>query len=722
MAEDYADPEDINEPVDNAEEDAAERKKPTAAKLLSFLDNENPNLATTLDEDQLTDIATKVIEGYELDDGSREDWKKRNEEGLKLASLFIDGPKDSPFPGASNVKAPLITTAALQFNARAYPALIKTDRVAKGKVNGHDPKGEKAKRAERVSEHMSWQLLTEMPEWEEDTDRLTLIVAISGVIFRKHYWDPALGRQCSRLILADRFVYNYKARSIEDCPRISEELPLYPSEIEERIRDGRFLDFDYEYATPDENGKTDEDGPQMFIEQHRLLDLDGDGYGEPYVVTVHKEQRKVCRIVPNFDHDSVRVTEDGRVAAIRKREYYTKFVFFQSPDGGAYGMGLGSLMGATTEAVNTVINEMIDSGHLANTQGGFISSSAGIREKSFKFSRGEFKVVNTSGIPMSQAIMPMSFPGPAPTLFQLLGLLMEFAKDISSTKDVMTGDTGGKVMAPTTTLALIEQGMQVFSAIFKRLHKAMGKELQLHARLNYENLTPEAYNAFFDDAEQQYDPKADYDLKSMDITPVSDPSVATSMQKMAKAQVAREIGAGKPWINQPELDRRAFEAAEVPDIDKLFVPPPQPDAKLEAFKEAIQNMTLLELKTKIEKLETEATKNDTASLLNIASAAAAEAGEQSNAYLTLLKFFEAEHNMEQGIAGQQAGPASGPGGLPGMAGEPSDPMGNGAPEGAGDGLGGVGAGAGIPTPDIPASGPIGPDSGATPPSAPQGAM
>jgi chaperonin GroES len=684
-------------------EEGAEQEQPPAAKLLSFLSI--PNLATTLDEQKLSEISGKAIDGYKLDLASCSEWKERNEKGIELATLIAGEDKDYPFKGAANVKYPLITVGALQFNARAYPAIIQGDRVCKVKVNGHDgpitdpqsgqvirPGGLKATRAERVSEHTSWQLTSEMPEWEEDTDRLTLLVSITGAMFRKRYWDPTLSRQCSRLLTPDRLVINYRSRSLEDVPRISERLSLYPYEIQERIRDGRFVEFEYGQAQPDPEDKNaqsgdDEDAPHEFIEQHRLLDLDEDGYAEPYIVTVHLATEKVCRIVPNFDADSVRVTPEGKVAAIRKRDFYVKYLFFPSPDGGAYGMGFGSLLKSTNEAINTTLNEMLDAGHLSNTQGGFISASAGIREKTFRFSRtpGEFKVVNTT-LPLNQAIMPLPFSGPSATLFQLLGLLIEQGREISSTKEILTGDTGGKVMQPTTVMALIEQGMKVYNAIVKRIFRSVKRELEMHARLNAEHLSAEVYNQFFDGPEP-YDPKADYDLKSMDISPVADPSVSTATQKMARANVIRELAGppgSKPWINYIEVDKRAFGAADVEDMDALFMPPPQPDPFVDAMKE----MNLLELKATIEKLETEVTKNDTASLLNIANAAAAEAGEQTNAYAMLLKYFQAEHGMER----DNAQVPGGPGGLPGMAGEPGDEMGAGPLPPPGNGNSGAGAG------------------------------
>lgn len=681
MADAYADDE-----IEQDAEAAPAQEITPAEKLQAILVAKNlaADLAEQPDGDQkLAEIARLAIDGYELDDRSRADWKKRNTAAMDLAML-LGGDKDYPFHKASNVKYPLLTTAALQFNARAYPAIVQGDRVAKCKVNGHDADGSKAKRGSRVSEHMSWQLTSEMPEWEEDTDRLLLIAPIVGSVFRKRYFDPTLGRQCSRLVTADRLVMNYRARSIKDVPRISEEMMLYPYEIEERIRDGRFVEFVYGDApadTDDPNAaESDEQTPHKFIEQHRLLDLDGDDYPEPYIVTIHLETEKVCRIVPNFTAKTVRVTEDGRVAAIRKQDYYTQYTFLPSPDGGIYGMGLGWLLLSTNEAINSTMNLMMDAGHLANIQGGFISATAGLKERTFRLKMGEFKVVQSSG-PINSAIMPVTFPGPSEVLFKLLGLLIEQGREVSSTKDVLTGDTGGKVMAPTTTLALIEQGMKVFNAIFKRIHRAVKHELDLHARINEEHLTPEAYNAFFDGPEQ-YDPKADYNSADMNISPVSDPSVSTQMQKLAKAQVIAEIAQDNPLVNPMEATKRRFEAAEIEDVESLLMKPPEPDPAELAFADAMKKMTLQEMVAKIGRIETQ-------SLNDIASAEAAEEGQQLSLYDAYLRTLQAEHSMEQDDA---AAAASGPGGIPGMEGAPGNAMGApdaGIPD-AGDSAGGAG--------------------------------
>lgn len=639
---------------------APERQISLPEKLVALI--ESPNIAAELSDEVLSEISGRVIEEYGIDKLSRADWEAVTAEANKLAMLVSDGDKTYPFDKAANVKYPLVTNAAYQFQAMAYPAIVPGDRLVKCKVNGKDPKGAKAARGDRVSEYSSWQMLDEMPEWEPDTDRLTVILPIVGCAFRKRYWDPAVVRQVSRLVTADRFVVNYWARSLGDVPRTTEEMRLYPYEIQERINNGRFLAFDYANSTGDDGenteGGADKDRAQLFLEQHRLWDLDGDGYPEPYIVTVHKGLQKVCRIVANYSLDSVRMTDDGqKVVSIRKRDFYVKYDFLPSPDGGFYGMGFGWLLKAINETINTTLNEMLDAGHLANIQGGFVSSALGTREKSIKIKMGEWKVLQTAA-PLNQAVMPITYPGPSDTLFKLLGLLVEMGKEIASIKDVLSGEVKTN-MQPTTVLALIDQGMKFFTAIYKRIHRSFKAELQIHSRLNHEHLTPEAYNTFFDDPDQQWDPKADFDGIDRDISPATDPSASSKMQKLAKAEFVLSAAKDNPLINQEEALRRYFEAADIEDIDQLLVPPPPPDPLMQMLGD-------LEAQEKMAGI----TEMMTKALKNIADAEAAEEGSQLGMYDMVLKAFQAEIGAEGG--GAEAG---GPGGLPGMEGQPTDPMG-----------------------------------------------
>lgn len=598
-----------------------------------------PNIAAHLvamhdlpQEMQLDYISDCAIREYKLDKESCDDWRERLAEALNLAMLVAEQ-KDYPFEGASNIKYPMLTNAALQFNARAYAAIIQGNRIVKCPVWGDDQDGAKAKRADRVSEYMSYQLF-EAPEWEEDTDRLLVMLPILGAMFRKVWYDPSLGRNVTRLITPERLVVNYKARSLEDAPRVTEKLYLYPYEIQERIRDGRFIDFDYEaFASQDTDededddkaDPADKDGPQLFLEQHRLLDLDDDGYPEPYIVTIHYGSEKVCRIVANFTADTIKVDAQQRVTSIRKQNYFVKYLFLPSPDGGFYGWGFGWLLKDITEGINTTFNELLDAGHLNNLQGGFFSSALGIREKAIRLTRGEFRVVNTGGQPLNQAVMQMQYSAPSEALFKLLGLLIESGKELGSVKDVLTGETPST--APVgTTLALIEQGLQVFTSIFKRVYRSLKQELAIHARLNQENLTTEAYNDLVGGMSQggqqpgqqpqMFDPKADFDMsgKGIGIVPVADPGTATRMQKLAKAQAILSTAKDYPQaVNIQEALRRFFEAADVEDIDKLLVPPPQPNPEEEIIKRTAAELA-------IQKGEADIALTRTEGILNLANA------------------------------------------------------------------------------------------------------
>lgn len=717
MATPYADPVTEDMMVDEAgtmapDADATIVEEPPMSpeQVLSVLIGA-PNIADGMraSEDgvtRLAEIAAKVCEEYEIDEHSREPWLKKNVEAMKLAMMVAEQ-KDYPFENAANIKYPLIATAALQFNARAYPAIVTPDRVVKCKVRGRDPEGTKAARADRVSEHMSDQLLNEMPEWEADTDRLLVILPIEGSVFRKAWYDPSLGRNVSRLVKADNFVVNYFARSIEDAPRKTEKLWLYPHEIAERILDGRFIEFEYENVTADDTSdadkvqgaENDQDAPHLFLEQHRLLDLDEDGYPEPYIVTVHKSTQKVCRIVANYSADTVRLTADGRISAIRPETYFVHYQFMPNPDGGFYGLGFGWLLGATNETINSTLNQMMDAGHMANMQGGLISSVLGVREKNIKLERGEWRVINTS-LPLNQAMFPIKYDGPSDVLFKLLGLLIEGGKELASTKDVLTGNT--PATAPVgTTLALIEQGLQVFTSIYKRVHRGLKFELAILARLNFQHLTPEEYSNFFD---EEANPQEDYNSKDMDVLPISDPQSVTKMQKLAKAQLVLDVSKEDPMVNHGEALKRFFEAADVEDIEKLIVPPPEPDPAEEAFMQALKELGLQEQMAKI-------TETMTKSLKNIADAEAAEEGQQLSLYDMFLRTLQAEHTMETGADGQ--------GRVPGMEGQPDDAAG--APALPGPGVGGIGADpSGIAPAADPAVAGMGEPAG--PSGLPQGAL
>lgn len=575
------------------------------------------NIAEILTDEHLGRIGERVIREYEIDKASRSDWEKRIKAAMDIA-MQVAEEKSYPWPRAANVKFPLMTVAAIQFGARAMPAIVAPDPV-KAKVVGSDrgvpaidpqtgqpimgpdgqpawqvPPGAKRHRADRVAAHMSYQLTEEMEEWAEDTDKLLHILPIVGCCFRKTYFDPGLARNVSCMVPADRLVVNYRAKSLEQAARITEELtPLHPHEVEERKRQGIWRDVDF--GRPHDAG-SDDDAPHEFLEQHRLLDLDEDGYPEPYIVTVHRETAQVARIVARFDREGVMLNAKGQIARIEPRHYYTKYSFLPSPDGSFYDVGFGSLLNPINESVNSVLNQLLDAGHLANTQGGFVGAGLRLKGGDLRFRPGEWKQINASGSDIRAAVVPITYPGPSAVLFNLLGLLIDAGREIANIKDVLSGDQD-RTMPATTTMALIEQGMKVYTAIYGRIYRSLKSEYNKLFALNATYLDDEVYFRFHDD--ETAVARADYAMGDVDILPVADPREVSDMQKMARANFLSAF-ANDPLVNPIEVRRRMFEAASLDDIDALLVEPqPDPMAQQAAALE------LAEKQAKIEKAQAE---------------------------------------------------------------------------------------------------------------------
>lgn len=554
-------------------DDAAEQEKPKGDAWL-IANSNDINLADKIDATHLARIGEKVVEEFKIDEDSRvkAGWVEKHNEALKLA-MQVKEAKNYPWPKASNVKYPLTTVAAIQFAARAYPAIVDGANVVKGKVEGK-PDPEKRARADRIGRHMSYQLLDEMTEWEEGTDEMLHILPVTGTVFRKTYFDPAMGRNCSELITADKLVVNYWAKA--DPERQTQVCEYYPREIASKTRAGLWIEQDLGRPADANN---DDDAPHTFLEQHRLLDLDEDGYPEPYVVTVHKDTQKVMRIYARYDEDGIKANDKGEVYAITPVRYFTRYRFMPPMDGSYYGVGFGTLLGPLNETINSTINQLMDAGHLANTQGGFVGSGVSMKSGDFRFKMGEFKrVENTSGGALRDQIVALPAAGPSDVLFQLLGMLIEVSKDITATKDILTGETGQSNTPVGTTLAMIEQGLKVFSAIYKRIHRSLKQELACLFRLNRLYLQPEVYFNFQDEEGQVS--LDDYQEKDVGVIPVSDPTVVTDMQRIGRAQyLGQFIGQG---LDDMAIRKRMLEAAGIPDIAELMPKgPPPPDPKLQ---------------------------------------------------------------------------------------------------------------------------------------------
>jgi chaperonin GroES len=331
---------------------------------------ESSNLADGMNEDKLRDIGRACLKGYQADEQSRAQWLTDVDKWTDLAKLTVQ-PKNYPWANASNVKYPLLSTAAMQFAARAYPSLIPSNgQVVTSRVVGKDPQGDKTQTAEAVAMYMSYQILEEIDGWEQEMDRLLMMLPVVGIMFKKTYWDPIRETYCSHVILPQNLVVDYWAKSLETAERISEIFEVNERVMKERQNAGIWLkDLDLGAASTSEQqsitnnipkdmpAENDEITPYVFVEQHTYLDLDDDEYKEPYIVTFHRSTGKVVRIVPRFDHQSIHLKDD-KIVAIDAIHYYTKFGFVPNPDGSFYDIGFGILLGPINESVNTLINQL----------------------------------------------------------------------------------------------------------------------------------------------------------------------------------------------------------------------------------------------------------------------------------------------------------------------------------------------------------------------------
>jgi chaperonin GroES len=556
------------------------------------------NIAEDLDEDQLIYIGNQVSEGYENDLASRKEWEKDLTNWTELA-LQISNEKTFPWPNAANIKYPLLATAAMQFAARAYPTLVPSNgKIVKCKVIGSDPQGEKAARAKRVSTHMSYQLMDEMDDWEEDMDKLLITLPIAGTCFKKTYWDPSKQRNCSKLILPKTLIVNYWTRNIEDAERVTELFFLSKRKVTERVNQGIYRDADLGDPQQEVNDPTtsvnrafqrntsdDTATPYLVLEQHTYLDLDGDGYPEPYIVTVEEATKKVLRIIARFSEEGVMVNDKNKIMSIDAKQYYTKYGFIPNPDGGFYDIGFGRLLGPLNNSANTIINQLVDAGSLSNLQAGFIGKGLRIKMGESRFQPGEWKAVNAVGDDLKKQIFPLPVREPSQVLFNLLDLLLKSGKELASVAEIFVGKMPGQNTPATTTMATIEQGMKVFTAVYKRIYRSLTKEFRKIYALNREYMNHEEYISVLDEPV----PQSDYQGPEDDIIPGADPTAVSSQEKQAKLQSVMQImqmGTIDPmWFTQQYL-----EAHEIPNADKAVKQPqpPPPDPKVEALKAKAQ--------------------------------------------------------------------------------------------------------------------------------------
>ena len=564
--------------------------------LTSIIDPDNLNLAEFMDEDELTALGMKLDQALKVDLASRKNWEENVDCWMKLATQYKED-KTFPWPNAANIKYPLLTTAAMQFSARAYPALIVNKKPVRSKIVGKETP-ELTSISERVAEHMSYQVLEEMHGWEAEMDTLFMILPIVGMAFKKTYYHGIQEQNVSELVLPKDLVVNYWAKSIEGYTRKHQLLEMSPNDIYTRKAKGHYLDVELDAPRslePTDANKMeslanlqvptedDETTPYRIAECHCHYDLDGDGYLEPYIITFDTASCTVLRISPRFREDSIKWSNTGgvksaKILSIQSDEYFTKYGFIPNPDGSFYDLGFGLLLGPINETINTSINQLLDQGTMFTTNGGFLGKGVRIKAGEYKFAPNEWKVVNTTSDDLRKSIFQLPVREPSQVLFQMLGSLIEGGEKVASIAEIFVGKMPGQNTPATTTMETVKQGMAVFTAIYKRIYRSLDSEFKKLFKLN---------QLYLDD-KVDYPvelTREDYRQVGLTVMPTADPDVATDAEKLIKAKAQMEfIPLGT--VNPKVVTRRVLEAMRIEGIDELMqVDPPQPNPEVEIMKQ-----------------------------------------------------------------------------------------------------------------------------------------
>lgn len=603
----------------------------------------------------LNAIGSRVKEGYLQDEQSRSDWRRRMQAALDLAMQVVEA-KTYPWPGAANVAFPLVTIAAMQFHARAYPQMLSGYDVVKYQIFGETATPEEVSRARRIGTHMSYQLMSEDLGWEEGVDRLLLIVPILGCVFKKTYHSSARGHNVSELVLPQDLVVNYHAKSIESAPRKTHIIPLYRNEVYERCARGVYRDVRKEswfegnapsYPSQDTSAEDRRTGmakpspssadPFLFLEQYVYLDLDGDGYEEPYIVTVELSSGCVVRIVANVHRpEDVERDEKDQILAIRPAQYFSKISFMPSPDGGIYDLGFGTLLGPLNESVNTLLNQILDSGTMWNANGGFLGRGAKIRGGSYTFAPFEWKRVDATGDDLRKSMVALEAREPSGVLFNALSLLIDYTNRISGAVDSNVGVNPGQNTPAETNRTTVAQGQKVYAAVFKRIWRGFREEMQKLYVLNGIFLADKKLYA------GGVIHREDYLNDPGRLVPAADPNVMTDEARMMQMAAVKQAAMTTPGYKLDEVERAYLRALRVPDLDVLYPGPdkvqplPNPKVMLEETKakpkmaalQMQQQQFLVEMQDQVRKTDAEITKLQAQTVALLAQADGTKQGHE----------------------------------------------------------------------------------------------
>lgn len=539
------------------------------------------NLAEVIEPEALSRIALDVSAMFEADKGSRSDWEQMYAKGLDLLGLRMEE-RTKPFRGAAGAAHPMLQEAIIQFQAQAFRELMPAGGPVRTQILGKETV-DKFQQASRVQDFMNYQITTVMEEYTPEFDQLLYYTGYGGSTFKKVYYDASLGRMVSKLCLADDVYIPYNGSSVvSQCPRLTHRIAMDSNEFRKRVVAGEYLDVPVDLEpTPADPSQiqaaidkvvgiqpTDSAGEVFLLEM--LVDLDIPGFEDkddsgnptkiklPYVVTLAEDTLKVIGVRRNWK-------EDDKLK--RRRNYYVHYVLVEGP--GAYGLGFVHLIGGLSKAATTALRQLIDAGTLANLPAGFKARGARIADDSDPIQPGEWRDIEVGGAEISSSLLPLPYKEPSQVLFALLGFLVDAGKRLSSTADMQVGD-GNQYAQVGTTLALLERGSMVMSAIHKRLHYAQSLEFRLLA---------EGFGEYLPDEYPYEVPGASRKIKRVDfnnmvaVLPVADPNIFSSAQRIQLAQMQLQMAQSAPQMhNIYEAYYRVYSALNVRDIDGILLP------------------------------------------------------------------------------------------------------------------------------------------------------
>jgi len=547
------------------------------------------NLADIIEESELNTISTDLVGEIEDDKTSREEWEESYQDGLSLLGMRYEE-RSQPFEGASGVVHPLLAESVTQFQAQAYRELLPANGPVQCQIIG-DENLETMAQAKRVKDFMNYQITYEMEEYDPELDQMLFYLPITGSTFKKIYFDPLLQRAVSKFVHAEDIIVPYTATDLATANRITHVVRMDRNEVLKLQLSGFYRDIDLPssgYASSDYtdvNTTIDEVGGMkpsgtseelILYEIHTNLDLPGfedvDVKGEttelklPYIVTILEKSGDILSIRRNYEEQDV---------MRRRKEYFVHYKFL--PGLGFYGFGLTHMIGGLSQAATSLLRQLIDAGTLSNLPAGFKARGARIRDEDEPLAPGEFRDIDVAGMDIRSSLMALPFKEPSQTLFALLGTLVDSGRRFASIADMKVAEMGGETPVGTT-MAIMERGTKVMSAIHKRLHYSQKTEFKLLANVFAKFMAP-MYPYQIPGAPPQIK-VADFDDK-IDVIPVSDPNIFSMSQRIALAQTQLQLVQSNPQIHGNEMGlyqayRRMYEALGVTNVDTILPQPPQP--------------------------------------------------------------------------------------------------------------------------------------------------